>query len=1705
MTALAPPFSRRRWRAAVASIGVLSLVGLTVGAAVLPAAADAPVLLSQGKTATASSNSAGAAAAVDGSLQSRWESVHDVDPQWLQVDLGKASTIERVKLDWERARASAYTVEVSSDGAAWTTVYTAPGAAPLLAGSANPELYEDDVTLPTPATARYVRVLGTERAIGYGYSLWEVQVYGETVTTPPVEPSGRTVEVVGGNGSWQLLVDGEPYVVKGMTWGPDAAHAEDYVADLKAMGVNTIRTWGTDASSAHLFDVAAANGIRVVAGFWLQPGGGPGSGGCPDFVDDAEGYKAAALADIEKWTTQYKDDPAVLLWDVGNESVLGLQSCYSGAKLEAQRDAYTSFVNDAAVAIHAIDPNHPVTSTDAYVGAWPYYKKNAPALDLLAVNSYGAIGDVHAAWEAGDYGKPYLITEGGPTGEWEVPDDANGVPVEPTDVQKAAGYTKAWKAVTDHPGQALGATLFHYGVEKDMGGVWLNVLTGGEKRLGYYAVAKAYGGSAADDNSSPVISSMTVPTGSVVAGSTFEVSAAASDPDGDAITYEIDLSGSYATGDKSLKKATYSGTAGTFTVTAPTTAGAWKVYVLARDGRGNVGIETRSVKVVDGAGVNVALGKAATASSSQDPAAQGVDGVMTTKWGSALDGSWNGKDDEWFQVDLGARYDVHQVKLFWEGAAFGKDYDVQVSTDGTAWTTVSQQRDKAAGTHTVDFDETTARYLRMQGIHRGSTFGYSLYELQVLSATGEPVDAGLTDPTDPTDPDPTGPVVPGIGDLVCGRDLVRDAGVTATASHGNGGDAIDSNVWSRWDSGVAETPPGSGNWVGRDGEWIQVDLGKVAPVCGLKPYWEGAYAKDYDVRTSMDGSTWTTAARVRGLGEKGPEVTRFEPVRARYVRIEAVTRGTTFGVSLWDLEIFEGRRIELPTTDLLGSRVLVLDPSMDAQDIQAIFDSVFADQEEDQFGEGRWQIFFKPGDYTLDARVGFYTAMSGAGLDPTDVDISGGDWVDAEWFDMNATQNFWRSAENLSYTPTGGTGHWATSQAAPLRRVQVNGNLQLDSGRYGWSSGGFIADSNVTGYVKSFTQQQWYARDSSVGTWAGGVWNFVYSGVTGDVSKGDGAGDPRATLPASWGAYPTPPITALEHTGAIAEKPYLYLSGDDENAAADWSVRVPALRDGTTGTTWENGTTPGTSIPLTDFFVVKQGATATQVNAALAAGKNVLFTPGVYRMDKTIQVTRPGTVVLGLGLATIIPTGGGIGMHVADADGIRVAGLLFDAAVTESPALLVVGDKDVHRDHAADPIVLSDVFLRVGGAVAGKVDAAMVVDADDTIVDHVWSWRGDHGAGIGWDANTSDYGFVVNGDDVSAYGLFVEHFQRYNVLWKGERGRTVFFQNELPYDVPDQAAWNHDGVKGWAAYKVDSSVKHHEAWGLGSYSNFTSDTEEDEITVDGGFEVPKTDGVTLHHLLVVSLGGEGIFEHVVNGVGARNESSSTVPSYVERYPDPADPDAGIEPPAAPADPRTNPETSPSGPTDPEPTQSPTPTPTPTPSQSPSPTATASPTPSPSQTAGPTPSGSAAPRPTPTDPTDPALPGDEDDVDVTLSAGRVEAGGTLTVRATGLEPGEAVEVWLHSTPVLLTQGEADADGGVEVVATVPTETPVGSHTVVVRGVGSGAEGSAVLRVVAAGDLAATGGDVGGLALAGVITLLAGLVLLVARSRRGGVAA
>ncbi|WRO14705.1 discoidin domain-containing protein [Streptomyces cyaneofuscatus] len=661
--------------------------------------------------------------------------------------------------------------------------------------------------------------------------------------------------------------------------------------------------------------------------------------------------------------------------------------------------------------------------------------------------------------------------------------------------------------------------------------------------------------------------------------------------------------------------------------------------------------------------------------------------------------------------------------------------------------------------------------------------------------------------------------------------------------------AVDGNANTRWSSAAS------------DPQWIRVDLGATTRLSQVVLDWETAYGKGYRIELSTNGSTWSTAYQTT-TGDGGTDTLDISG-EARYVRVYGTARGTGYGFSLWEFKVYGESGgtggPQLPGGGDLGPNVHVFDPS--TPNIQAKLDEVFDQQEASHFGNGRHQFLFKPGTYNnLNAEIGFYTSISGLGLKPDDTTINGDVTVDAGWFNGNATQNFWRSAENLAVNPVSGTNRWAVSQAASFRRMHVKGGLNLAPNGYGWASGGYIADSKIDGQVGNYSQQQWYTRESSIGGWSNSVWNQTFSGVEG--------------APAT--SFPEPRYTTLQTTPISREKPFLYLDGNT------YKVFVPAKRTDARGVSW-NGTPQGTSIDLNQFYVVKPGATAATINQALAQGLNLLFTPGIYHVDQTINVNRANTVVLGLGLATIIPDNGVTAMKVADVDGVKLAGFLIDAGTVNSPTLLELGPQNSSADHSANPTSIQDVYVRIGGAGAGKATTSIAVHSDDVIIDHTWVWRADHGEGVGWETNRADYGVRVYGDDVLATGLFVEHFNKYDVEWYGERGRTIFYQNEKAYDAPNQAAIQNGDTKGFAAYRVDDSVNQHEGWGMGSYCNYNVDPT---IRQDHGFKAPVKPGVKFHSLLVVSLGGMGHYNHVINNTGASTvpAGTSTVPSTLVSFP-----------------------------------------------------------------------------------------------------------------------------------------------------------------------------------------------------------------------------
>jgi hypothetical protein len=568
----------------------------------------------------------------------------------------------------------------------------------------------------------------------------------------------------------------------------------------------------------------------------------------------------------------------------------------------------------------------------------------------------------------------------------------------------------------------------------------------------------------------------------------------------------------------------------------------------------------------------------------------------------------------------------------------------------------------------------------------------------------------------------------------------------------------------------------------------------------------------------------------------------------------------------------------------LGPNVRIFDPSMPVAQIQAVVDAIAQQQLGNQFGSERYALLFKPGTYgtatePLNFQVGYYTEVSGLGLSPSDVVINGSVYVrnQCENGSCVALNNFWRSLENLTInvtTPGFGcyTGEfWAVSQAAPMRRVDVNGNTTLMDycTAPSFASGGFIADSRL-GNVVNGSQQQWLTRNSTIGTWSNGVWNQVFSGVV---------GAPPECFPAT---ATCGPYTVVAASPVLREAPFLYV-----DTAGRWKVFVPALRRDAVGPSWTSGVPAGRSLPLKDFAIVRPGDDLGKVRADLARGKNLLVTPGVYGVAKTLEVKRADAVVLGLGFATLTPTRGNVAMRVADVPGVDISGLIFDAGPKNSPVLLQVGPRNAHKAKASDPTALQDVFFRIGGAAAGRATVSLEVNSDHTILDNIWAWRADHGNGVGWTVNTADTGVVVNGDHVTAYGLFVEHYQKTEVIWNGNDGTVIFFQNEMPYDPPSQDAWRQaPGVNGWPAFLIPDGVRTFHGYGMGSYSFFNQGID---IYADRAFQVPTTlPPGSLHNLLTIFLDpsrGRGGILHVVNDVGGSSTiANPDVPVTVVDYP-----------------------------------------------------------------------------------------------------------------------------------------------------------------------------------------------------------------------------
>jgi len=511
----------------------------------------------------------------------------------------------------------------------------------------------------------------------------------------------------------------------------------------------------------------------------------------------------------------------------------------------------------------------------------------------------------------------------------------------------------------------------------------------------------------------------------------------------------------------------------------------------------------------------------------------------------------------------------------------------------------------------------------------------------------------------------------------------------------------------------------------------------------------------------------------------------------------------------------------------------------DTPDIGQQLSRLYTEQN-DIFGSGRVALLFKPGRYTDDVPVSYYTTVHGLGASPEDVSFVGRAGVHAAEPGPNNLVQFWRGAENLANRPSSGSTVWSVSQAGPLRRMLVQGDLRFGVAADTQGSGGYVSGVRLMGTLNYTKQQQWISRNCELGNGTAYFQdpprsvNFVYVGTIGSPAP-----SAACTDAASNRKSPSPQTMVADAAPVSLEKPYITI-----DAHGMYSLVTPRAAAGTRGVQWD------TSAHVDGFesvFVANNATTSVaEINAALARGLHVVLCPGIYELPEPIVIDGGGRrasgqqhqVLLGLGMATLVPMAGGPAVRIDNVAGVRVAGLLLQAGPKTSDALIAVG-KTPDEGDAANPALLADVFARVGGpdvdATTGKGAAVsarvmMEINASHVVLDNVWLWRADV-QNIGRRRDCK-HGLVVNGHNVTAFGLASEHTQSDNVVWNGEGGRVFFFQAELDGVAPSPEdgtiAYGSDGVSG---YRVNA--REHHAEGVGVYCWFSYP----DIVVDSAVKI----------------------------------------------------------------------------------------------------------------------------------------------------------------------------------------------------------------------------------------------------------------------------
>jgi len=341
--------------------------------------------------------------------------------------------------------------------------------------------------------------------------------------------SALEVEIATTGSGYQLLRGGEPYVVRG------AGMARDDIERFAAHGGNSIRTWTTNddrQDTRALLDVAAANNVTVALGLSM-------TAERHGFDYDDPEAVARQRESIRREVLEYKDHPALLFWLVGNE----LNHSYSNP-------AVWDAVNDVARMIHELDPYHPVTTpiSDFEPDVIAEIQARAPAIDFISLQMYGSLFGLPESIAASGFDAPFMVTEWGTIGYWEMEKTSWGSPVELTSSEKAGVFLRAHDDILARfDGQLIGSYAFFWGQKQERTPTWFGLLTErGELTEAADAMQHIWTGEW-PANRAPRVESITLdgkgPRESVVLapGESYDAVFDAVDPDGDPLTYRWEV------------------------------------------------------------------------------------------------------------------------------------------------------------------------------------------------------------------------------------------------------------------------------------------------------------------------------------------------------------------------------------------------------------------------------------------------------------------------------------------------------------------------------------------------------------------------------------------------------------------------------------------------------------------------------------------------------------------------------------------------------------------------------------------------------------------------------------------------------------------------------------------------------------------------------------------------------------------------------------------------------------------------------------------------------------------------------------------------------------------------------------------------------------------------------------------------------------